>query len=57
MNIFWGGFKDLVDTYFFGSSQNWTVFRVISMHGQGKEWGMFLGVANFSNIFGGASNS
>ena len=43
-----------------GSSQNWTIFRAISMHfrifseGQGPKLGIFFWVAKFSNIFWGA---
>ena len=49
-NIF-GGFQK--NEYFLGSSQNWTILRVISMHfrvfsqGQVTEWGYFGGLLKF----------
>ena len=54
MNIFWG-MKTL--WIFFGSSQNCSIFRVISIHfrvsslGQGTEWGIIFWVAKISNFF------
>ena len=65
-NIFWVfqkneyflGYEDFVDI-FWGSSQNWAVFRghfyafMVFSYGQGTEWGIFLGVAKISNIFFG----
>ena len=55
---FWGyeAFKDI----FWGHHKIGLYLGVLSMHyrvfsyGQGTEWGVFLGVAKFTNIFGGA---
>ena len=63
-NIFWGfqkneyfwGYEDFVDI-FWGSSQNWASFRLISMHFRvffkvkGTELGYFLGLLKFQLFF------
>ena len=60
MNIF-GGMKTLWIFFFGGggSSQNWSIFRVISMHsrvsslGQGTEWGTIFWIAKIFQYFFG----
>ena len=54
MNIFWG--IKILRIFFLGSSQNWTSFRVISMHSRvffnSVQNRNIFGVAEISNIFG-----
>ena len=62
--MFWGfqkneyvlGYEDFVDI-FWGSSQNWTIFRghsyAFKVFSQGLELGIFCEVAKISNIFWG----
>ena len=58
MNIFLG-YEDFVDIYW-GSSQNWASFRVISMQFRVffkvkvQNWDIFLGLLKFQIFFWGA---
>ena len=57
MNIF-GGYEDFKHIFWGANHKVGLYLGVISMHfsvfslGQGTEWGIFLGVAKISNIFG-----
>ena len=58
MNTFWG--MKILRIFFWGSSQNWTIFRAISMHLGSflkvnvQIGGYFLGLVKFQIFFWGA---
>ena len=49
MNIIWGN-EDFVDI-FWGRGGITNLDYILCILGQGTEWGIFFGVAKFSNIF------